>query len=80
MTGLSRFMCNIPNLKAETNIDLDCFDYCGTIDEENNIISLRFRHCYDVGCSGAETPNCTDKCRLDYSSCSAGPRENGIYA
>ena len=72
ITGDIWFMCSLNSYILEDPSVLDCTDFCGTVDEECNSTSIGNATCSDVGCTGSGEPSCTDKCRLDYSTCSAG--------
>ena len=58
-------MCDLKVYEAD---DLDCSNYCGTVDEECNSTFMN-ASCFDVGCTIDSAPQCTNLCRLNYSSC-----------
>ena len=58
-------MCNVETYNVD---DLDCSNYCGTVDEECNSTFVD-ASCSDVGCGVSGVPTCTNLCRLNYTSC-----------
>jgi len=70
--------CSQKSFDPRVNSSIECANFCGTIDEECNSVNIRSFECSDVGCSGDGFPSCTVNCRLDYSTCSAGPNEHSI--
>ena len=71
---LSRIMCNKRNLDKIESIEIGCTNYCNTTDEECNQDDIADATCLDVGC-GDGKPSCTDKCRLNYTTCASAQDE-----
>lgn len=81
ITGALWFMCDLYTWTMDNKTGVDCRDYCGTVDEECNSTTVNDATCSDVGCLGSgvsAAPNCTQFCRLDYSTCLASSNETTV--
>jgi len=78
LTGYQYFVCRLEVFSSGNDPDVDCSDFCGTVDEQCSGADIRDAQCSAVGCNGDGIPSCTSKCRLDYSSCTAGAGQQSI--
>ena len=72
------FMCLVDIFAPGNAPDIDCSDYCETVDEECTRSNLRGAQCSDAGCHGGGTPRCTPFCRVDYSPCESSANETSF--
>ena len=69
------FLCDLKQFHPDHSPNLDCSNYCDTVDEQCTSWELHSASCSDIGCNKGGSPTCTNKCVLDYSSCEPGPED-----